>query len=52
MSQPRETKIASALRINEEEAPQRAIARQRKLDEETRAREEKAGRVNREAFRP
>jgi hypothetical protein len=43
---------AAALQINEQEAPQRAIARQHQLDEETRAREEKARKVNRETFRP
>lgn len=46
------TADARAIKLDEREAPQREVARQRKVDEDTRAAEEKARLVNKAAFRP
>ncbi len=48
----RRTAVAEALRLDEREAPQREIARQRKEAEDSRALEEKARETNKAAFRP
>jgi hypothetical protein len=47
-----QTAIAEALRLDEQEAPQRQIELQRKLDEATRATQEKARLANKPNFRP
>jgi|SRR5581483_178846 len=44
--------ITEAIRLDEQEAPQREIARQQKKDEENRVRQEKARRTNKVPFRP
>ena len=44
--------IAEAIRLDEQEAPQREIERQRKQDEEARVEQEKARVINKAAFRP
>ena len=44
--------IVEAMRLDEQEAPQREIALQKKQDEENRARQAKARLVNKAAFRP
>jgi hypothetical protein len=44
--------IVEAIRLDEQEAPQREIERQKKQDEEKRAEQEKARMVNKVAFRP
>jgi hypothetical protein len=44
--------IAEAIRLDEQEAPQREIERQKKEGEETRAAQEKARPANKENFRP
>jgi hypothetical protein len=44
--------IAKAIRLDEQEAPQREIARQKKEGEETRAAQEKARPANKADFRP
>jgi hypothetical protein len=44
--------IAEAIRLDEQEAPQREIERQKKQDEENRAEQEKARVVNKPSFRP
>lgn len=44
--------MVEAIRLDEQEAPQRAIERQKKQDEEKRAEQEKARLVNKVAFRP
>ena len=44
--------IAEAVRLDERDAPQIEIARQKKQDEENRAAQEKARLVNKPAFRP
>ncbi len=44
--------IVEAIRLDEQEAPQREIARQKKQDQEDRAAQEKARLVNKVAFRP
>jgi hypothetical protein len=44
--------IAEAIRLDEQEAPQREMERQKKQDEENRAQQEKARPVNKAAFRP
>ena len=44
--------IGEAIRLDEQEAPQREIERQRKQEEENRAAQEKARPVNKENFRP
>ena len=44
--------IVEAIRLDEQEAPQREIERQKKQDEEKRAEQEKARLVNKVAFRP
>jgi hypothetical protein len=44
--------IAEAIRLDEQEAPQREIERQRKQDEETRVEQEKARVINKATFRP
>jgi hypothetical protein len=44
--------IIEAIRLDEQEAPQREIERQKKQDEENRAVQEKARLVNKVAFRP
>jgi hypothetical protein len=44
--------IAEAIRLDEQEAPQREMERQKKQDEENRAEQEKARPVNKAAFRP
>jgi hypothetical protein len=44
--------IAEAMRLDELEAPQREIERQRKQEEESRAAQEKARPANKAAFRP
>jgi hypothetical protein len=44
--------IAEAIRLDEQQAPQREAERQRKQDEENRAGQEKARLVNKVAFRP
>ena len=41
-----------AIRLDEQEAPQREIERQQRQDEEKRAEQEKARLVNKVAFRP
>jgi hypothetical protein len=46
------TADAQAVRLNEREAPQREIARQKKEAEDTRASQEKARIANKAAFRP
>src|SRR5204863_4331669 len=46
------TAIIESIRLDLQEAPQRAIARQQKKDEENRARQEKARRTNKVPFRP
>jgi hypothetical protein len=47
-----QTAIAEALRLDEQEAPQRQIELQKKLDEVTRAAQEKARLANKPNFRP
>jgi hypothetical protein len=44
--------IAKAIRLDDQEAPQREIERQKKQDEENRAEQEKARPMNKAAFRP
>jgi hypothetical protein len=44
--------ISKAIRLDEQEAPQREIERQQKEGEETRAAQEKARPANKENFRP
>ena len=44
--------IVEAIRLDEQEAPQREIERQKKQDEENRAVQEKARLVNKVGFRP
>ncbi len=44
--------IVEAIRLDEQEAPQREIERQKKQDEENRAAQEKARLVNKANFRP
>ncbi len=44
--------IAEAIRLDDQEAPQREMERQKKQDEENRAEQEKARPVNKAAFRP
>jgi hypothetical protein len=44
--------VAEAIRLDEQEAPQREIKRQKKQDEENRAAEEKARLANKPNFRP
>jgi hypothetical protein len=44
--------IVEAIRLDDQEAPQREIERQNKKDEENRARQEKARRANKAPFRP
>ena len=44
--------IGEAIRLDEQEAPQREIERQRKQEEENRAAQEKARLANRVGFRP
>jgi len=44
--------IAEAIRLDEQEAPQREIVRQKKQDDENRAEQEKARLVNKADFRP
>ena len=44
--------IVEAIRLDEQEAPQREIERQQRQDEEKRAEQEKARLVNKVAFRP
>jgi hypothetical protein len=44
--------IAEAIRLDDQEAPQREIERQKKEGEETRAAQEKARPANKENFRP
>jgi hypothetical protein len=46
------TAIVEAIRLDEQEAPQREIERQKKQDVEDRAAQEKARLVNKVAFRP
>jgi hypothetical protein len=46
------TANAQALRLDEREAPQREIARQKKEEEDTRAAHEKARTANKASFRP
>ncbi len=44
--------IAKAIRLDDQEAPQREMERQKKQDEENRAEQEKARPMNKAAFRP
>jgi len=44
--------VVEAIRLDEQEAPQREIERQQKQDEANRATQEKAKLVNRPQFRP
>jgi hypothetical protein len=44
--------IAEAVRLDDQEAPQREAARQNKKDKENRARQEKARQANKAPFRP
>ena len=44
--------IVKAIRLDEQETPQRKIERQKKKEEETRAAAEKARPANKAAFRP
>jgi len=44
--------IVEAIRLNEQEAPQREIERQKKQDEEKRAAEQKVRPANKVNFRP
>ena len=44
--------IVEAIRLDDQESPQREIERQNKKDEENRARQEKARRANKPPFRP
>jgi hypothetical protein len=44
--------IAEAIRLDDQEAPQREAARQNKKDKENRARQEKARQANKAPFRP
>ena len=44
--------IAEAIRLDEQEAPQREVALQSKQDEENRVRQAKARLVNKATFRP
>jgi hypothetical protein len=44
--------IVEAIRLDNQEAPQRETERQNKKDEENRARQEKARRANKGPFRP
>ncbi len=44
--------IVESIRLDEQEAPQRETERQKKKDEEARARQEKARRANKAPFRP
>lgn len=44
--------IVEAVRLDQQEAPQRKIELRKKKDEESRAEQEKARRVNRAPFRP
>ena len=47
-----QTAIIEAVRLDEQEAPQRELARQQKKDEENRVKQEKARRANKAPFRP
>jgi hypothetical protein len=47
-----QTAVAEALRLDEQEAPQREADRQRKLEEELRVKQENARVVNKAGFRP
>jgi hypothetical protein len=44
--------VAEAIRLDEQEAPQREIERQKKQDDENRAAQEKARLANKPNFRP
>ena len=44
--------IAESVRLDDQEAPQRETERQKKKDEENRARQEKARQANKAPFRP
>jgi hypothetical protein len=44
--------IIESVRLDDQEAPQRKIERQKKMDEDDRVRQEKARRVNKAPFRP
>ncbi|HEV2419475.1 MAG TPA: hypothetical protein VGX94_16885, partial [Terriglobia bacterium] len=46
------TAAAEAVRLDQQEAPQREVELQKKLDEENRTAQEKARLVNKVAFRP
>jgi hypothetical protein len=46
------TAVTEALRLDEQEAPQRDADKQRKQADENRVKEEKARLVNKESFRP
>jgi hypothetical protein len=46
------TAIFESVRLDKQEAPRREIERQKKKDEETRARQEKARQANKAPFRP
>jgi hypothetical protein len=46
------TAIVESVRLDKQEAPRREIERQKKKDEENRARQEKARQSNKAHFRP